>query len=671
MATESTVGTWQKEFFQNKTIFMENGMSEAEAEAILKKFLYYCSVTPLPRVMETFEDPEKLNDVGVYTPPDNESQQFMLKFLEPILKNFTVEGAENLKLITPYLGKFPITVVSNHLSHLDAPAIFYCLYQAGPEGRKLAESLTFIAGRLAFLPEFTRLGLYMFGTLLVCSQKDLSNNLSKADVMTKINMRAFRHSQQLASEGKTLAIFPEGTRSRSGRLEPFVDSVYHYVANKIVLPISLEGSEQVLPTQSYLFNASQGKLTIGRPLIVGRVKGSDQLPDTFDHLPLPKKGDKKKFIIDNLALIIGKGLHQHRHGTYRNLYKGDGVAPTQHELIKKPPHPREKIVVLGHSQMGTAIATAMANKDVEIQIFMRDAERAAECDQAHCDLDYFPMFRLPPNISFTSEPEVFDDATLFIQAESPWLISELLGDVFEGIKRSRAPIVNVAKGLSSTGKGLVLSDLQDVFGIADHRLACIGGAVIPFQLMERKISGQEMAACDPDLLEDLLPIFNTGYLYTRRALNPVDVVGVQLGSALKTMYALGVGLLDGYFEQALGGKSDNTIFHITNLFFRELKMVGVSLGAHEETFDGLSGITDFMLSCFGGFNQDRQYGFEFAQGNKDPHPTHGLYSLRLLPNILDMSGADFPILKSIYQVIVRGANIDQVITTMQQKLLYG
>ena len=62
MSDTKTVGSWQREFFQNKDTFMKWGLSEKAAEDILKKFLYLCSVTPLPEVMETFDHPERLND---------------------------------------------------------------------------------------------------------------------------------------------------------------------------------------------------------------------------------------------------------------------------------------------------------------------------------------------------------------------------------------------------------------------------------------------------------------------------------------------------------------------------------------------------------------------------------------------------------------------------------
>lgn len=339
---ESSVGKWQKEFFENIHLFKRSGMTEDEAKKILQKFLYLSSVTPMPPVMEVFKEPNLLESVGVYTSPEQRSREFMMEFLSPIMKQFTVEGVENLKAVKPLIGKYPVTLISNHLSHLDAPAIFHQLYNCSPEGKSIAEQLVFIAGRLAYEPDFTRLGLYMFGTLLVCSKRDMADNPSLSDLMTKINMRAFRHSQKLQSEGKVVAIFPEGTRSRDGRLMPFVETVYHYVANKVIIPISLEKTDKILPTTSLLFNQVNGRLVIGKPVLVGELsrKQMDSFPKEVEQLQFPEHGDKKQFLIDNLALLVGSNLNKHQHGTYRNLYKGD--IPGKNILIKIPKEPEEK-----------------------------------------------------------------------------------------------------------------------------------------------------------------------------------------------------------------------------------------------------------------------------------------------------------------------------------------
>jgi glycerol-3-phosphate dehydrogenase/1-acyl-sn-glycerol-3-phosphate acyltransferase len=667
---EASVGRWQKEFFENINIYVKNGMSEGDARQLLEKFLYLSASTPMPRVMNVFKEPESLDKVGVYTEGTSQAREFMIHFLNPIMKNFRVEGLENLDILEKLVGNYPITLISNHLSHLDAPGIFHLLYTSGEKGRKIAENIVFIAGRLAFEPDFTRLGLYMFGTLLVCSKKDMSDNPSLSDLMTKINMRAFRQSQKLQSEGKIISIFPEGTRSRDGRLMPFVDTVYHYVANKVVLPISLEGTDKILPTTGFLFNPAVGKLVIGKPVIVGDVnkKGSDPLFESLEHIEYPKFGDKKQFLIDNLALLVGSNLSKHKHGIYRNLYSGDHYLK-ENILITKPSNPEENIVVIGSSYRSIATAAILANKNVEVTVYNPDSKKVEACNAEHRDVDHFPLFKLPPNITFSSDTSIFKKATLFIQGTNPWQFQQIYTpEVQKRLRENPSIIVNVIKGFSSSPKGLPLYDLEEM-GILKNRLAVAAGAGYPEQMMERKISGLEIAAIDTSQIPRLVKLFSTGYIFSRPAIIEHDIIGVQLGGALKAIYALIMGMVEGYFKEKLGGDVDNTLFHLSDRFFKEMVAIGKELGGKENTFQGLSGLTDFMLSCFGSDSHDRQYGYNYVLGHRQDKLTSGSYGLKMLPNLIQLDFGKYPIVSGAYEVFVNNADVDIIISKIQERLV--
>ncbi len=216
--TESqTHAPWQREFFKNIEGFVELGVPEEKAKEVLTKFLKLSGSTPMPKVIDSFRDESKLEEVGVFTQFNQDIRDFMMEFFEPLLDEFVVEGKENLEQIIPLLGKYPMTMVANHLSHFDAAAMFCILYREGGDARRLAESMVFIAGRLVFEPDFTRLGLYMINSLLVCSKRDMTNNPAQADLMTRINMRSFRQSQQLQKEGHIITIFPKPHR-QAGQL---------------------------------------------------------------------------------------------------------------------------------------------------------------------------------------------------------------------------------------------------------------------------------------------------------------------------------------------------------------------------------------------------------------------------------------------------------------------
>jgi len=660
---------WQREFFSNIKSFMKYGLSEDQAKELLMRFLKLSSETPMPKVMESFRGSEALERVGVYTRKAPFIRDFMVRFLTPLMKNFTVEGKENLQHIIPLLGRFPLVLISNHLSHFDTAAIYNLLYREGGDARKLADSLVFIAGRLAFEPDFTRLGLYMIDSLLVCSKRDMQENPTMADLMTRINQRSFRQSAQLQKEGKVIAIFPEGTRSRSGKLISFVDTVYHYVANKIIIPISLQGTEEVLPTDTFLFNAAHGKLSIGRPVLVGKLssKQMEELPDYVDQIEMPKGADKKQFVIDNLAMLIGQNLHRHRHGVYRNLYMGDSVG--QNQLITRPTYPVERIAVIGLSSYGVSAAAVLANKKVCIDILIDEAEKAEHFNERSVDMDHYPLFKLPPNIRYTSNPDDIRNCTMILQAARPWELERYYGRWADVIKSTQGPIVNVVKGFTGSDRGLVLDDLAGDFGLRPERFAVLAGANYPDQIVERKITGFELAAANPDLVSHLAKLFSTGYVFTRPAINADDVRGVQLGGALKNVYAMGIGLLDGYYEKNLGGNSDNSLFHLSNRIFREMKAIGMELGGKETTFDGLSGMTDLMLSCFGQDTRDRQYGRQMIYGTaEDDHQSPGLVGIRSLPRLIRLDPERYPVAWAIYEIVVNKANIDKLMTELTYSL---
>ena len=667
-----THAPWQREFAKNIDTFTAAGVKKDKAQELLSRFFKMTSSTPMPPVMKTFQDESALDEVGVFTERDDEIRDFLVEFFKPLLSKFLVHGKENINLITPLLGEYPVTIVSNHLSHFDTAAMYVLLYLAGGKARDLANRMVFIAGRLVFIPDFTRIGLYMINSLLVCSKRDMADNPGMADIMTRINMRSFRQSQALQKSGNIIAVFPEGTRSRTGKLLSFVDAVYHYVANKVIVPISLSGTDKILPTGSFLFNAARGKMAIGKPVLVGSLPKSklDSLPDTVQRLEVPASvTNKKQFLIDSLALFIGQNLDKHQHGTYRNLYKSGKRTEASNLLIEVPQKPVEKITVIGHSRAGTAVATILANKEVDVKIFVPENSVVEEFNENRADQVNFPLFKLPPNLNFTSDPSDIESASILVQGVNPWQVSEYYDSIAEYVKKSNGPIINVIKGFTGSSNGLILEDLEHIYGIDPVRFVALSGANYPDQIMERKFSGYELAAINTSLVNPLVQLFNTGYISCRPAVNPYDVRGIQLGGALKNIYAIGIGLIDGYYDMHLGGNSDNSLFHIADIIYKEMSKVGAVLGGVPSTFSGLSGYADLMLSCFGQDTRDRQMGHDFIM-NAEIHDVNsaGFFGTQFIPRLLKLKDGEYPVLEAIHAVIIRKKEPDRILAELLERV---
>ena len=670
MKSEMKYGRWHKDFLKNIKIFENAGLSPDEASDFLLSFLKLSSQTPLPKVMNTFLKPDSFDDTGVYTERNESISGFMMKFLDPIMKNFTVVGTENLAKINLLSRDFPVTLISNHLSHLDAPGIFQLIHNASPQGKEVAEKLVFIAGRLAFEPDFTRLGLYMFGTLLVCSKKDMADNPSLSDIMTKINMRSFRHSQKLQSEGKIISIFPEGTRSRDGRLLEFVDTVYHYVANKIILPVALEGTDKILPTDGFILNQAKGKLVIGNPVLVGKLKPAlmEKLPKDIEQIIFPDSSDQKQFIIDNLAMLVGKNLSRHQHGIYRNLYNGDMIDPDKNILIRKTDAPEDTVTLIGKSRMSTALACILSNKNILVRIYDPNTDYCRESQRDHRDIENYPIYKLPPNIEFTSNLADLENSTLFINASDPWDMNRVYKNTNEIFTANKSPFINASKGFTNSTSGLITDQLIESYGITTPNIAVLAGATYPDQIMERKISGLEIASGSAVVNNKIKDLLKTSYLFPRIAINAEDISGVQLGGALKSIYALSMGIVEGYFQSRLGGYLDNTLFHISDKFFREMVQLGTLMGGKKETFNGLSGLTDFMQSCFGSGSFNKSLGLRIANGENHLPMSSGVFGLGILDKFSQIDFNEFPVLNATYSIVIKKDSIDNTILKFQKLL---
>ena len=469
-----------------------------------------------------------------------------------------------------------------------------------------------------------------------------------------------------------IAIFPEGTRSRTGQLLNFVNSAFHFISNKIIIPFSLEGTEKVVPPGSFLFSAPHGKVVLGRPILVGSLPAPmmEALPDYVEQFSAPKSANKKSFLIDALAVIIGSQLHHHRHGSYRNLYSGEKDDVSKNILIRSPEKPRERIGIIGHSTYSTAQAVVFAGKEAVIKIYIQDAQKAQDFNDSRSDLDFYPLFKLPPNVEFTADPEDLRESSLFVQGTRPWEIDPYYEKVKNIILECpQAPILSITKGFTGTMPGLILETLHDKHGIPKDRMAVIAGANYPDQMMERKAAGFEIASFNTLLIERLLPLLNNSYIFTQPAINRDDVRGVQLGGALKNIYAIAIGLIDGYYHITLGGNNDNSLFHLSNRFFNEMACLGEELGGKKSTFQGLSGISDFMLSCFAQDTRDRQFGYDFIhQRCKPDHISRGLIGISFLPQIIKLDPEKYPAASYTHEVIVNLKNPQDMMPEMIQRL---
>jgi 1-acyl-sn-glycerol-3-phosphate acyltransferase len=301
---------WEEQFQRNARVFEELGLDGTSARRLVNSFVIRARHTPPSSAAQAFDDPSLLGEVSLLSEADPEGRAFMLRLLSPIMSQVEIRGSENLQPLAGLVGKVPITLVSNHISHLDAPAIFWALWNAPAPGPDLAERLLFLVGLFVSRSQFARVGLSLFSSLLVCSPRDINERNELRHLMARINHRAFREARGLQAAGRVLAFFPEGTRSPDGQRQPFLGSLYRYLAETIVIPVRLDNLHGLLPNSGLVLQKASASVNIGQPVVVGDLPGvSVAIPDSLQRIPGVGKERTRQSAMDELAEQVAAPLH--------------------------------------------------------------------------------------------------------------------------------------------------------------------------------------------------------------------------------------------------------------------------------------------------------------------------------------------------------------------------
>jgi len=215
----------------------------------------------------------------------------------------TVVGTEHLEAAR---GR-RVAIFSNHLSYADANVIELLLHRCGAS--EMAQRFTAVAGPKIFSSRQRRFSSLCFGTIKVPQSAEVSTG--EAVLNAREVARAARRSIEVAHDrlvaGDVLLIFGEGTRSRSGELQPMLPGVARYlnVPDTIVLPVGLTGSEQLYPVDDTSLRAARVVMTVGAPLSVERLMAA---------------ADERRVAMDAIGLAIASLLPARYRGVYANAH---------------------------------------------------------------------------------------------------------------------------------------------------------------------------------------------------------------------------------------------------------------------------------------------------------------------------------------------------------------
>jgi len=316
-----------------------------------------------------------------------------------------------------------------------------------------------------------------------------------------------------------------------------------------------------------------------------------------------------------------------------------------------------EIAVIGAGAWGTALALLASSRGHTVHLWARRAEQAQAMQRHRENLEYLPGAEFPLTLHPTADAEeALGSAELAVVA----IPSKAIRETLLPLPKARA-YVSVSKGLRFSDHHLMrMSEVvKEATGVA--RVAALSGPNLAEEIARFLPAAAVVASEEPDLSRQVQQIFSGPSF---RVYTSWDMAGVELGGALKNVIAIAAGMVDGLYM------GDNAKAALITRGLREIIKFGLSLGAQEATFMGLSGLGDLIATCSSSYSRNRSAGERLVKGETledleaQKSVVEGIYTIKALHAWDRATGADLPITEAVYRVVYEGADPMQQISTL-------
>lgn len=271
---------------------------------------------------------------------------------------------------------------------------------------------------------------------------------------------------------------------------------------------------------------------------------------------------------------------------------------TQGQLVRREP----RVAVLGAGSWGTTMAS-IAARSSPTRLWARSAAVADEINATHVNSTYLPDITLPASLIATSSlDEAVSEADVLVCAIPSQRLRGVLQQVAPLI-RPWVPVVSLSKGLELETQKRMTEVIADV--LPGHPAGALAGPNIAVEVMTGYAAAATLAMPDEGTAARLADLFRTSLF---RIYSTTDVIGVEIAGALKNVYAIAVGMADG------AGAGFNTKAMVMTRAAREMSILGEALGGERETFSGLAGVGDLIVTCTSPHSRNRHVGEQLGRG---------------------------------------------------------
>jgi len=308
-----------------------------------------------------------------------------------------------------------------------------------------------------------------------------------------------------------------------------------------------------------------------------------------------------------------------------------------------------RAIVIGNGGWGTALALLLHGNGMEVTVWGALPSEVAHIQEKRENSDYLPGIALPEGLAFTADPAAAERAGLVVLASPSRYYHDVLLRCAPYIDPS-ALCVSVTKGLDAASHCRMTTLAENILGHGP--VASLSGPSFAEEVARGLPTAVVVASPDPGRARIIQRLFSSD---TFRVYTSDDVTGVELGGALKNIMAIAAGVSDGL------GFGYNSRAALITRGLAEMTRLGQVLGARADTFAGLSGLGDLILTCTGPLSRNRHVGERIGRGetvdailSSMKQVAEGVINCRNALELARETGCEVPIIEQVHAVLYEG-----------------
>jgi glycerol-3-phosphate dehydrogenase (NAD(P)+) len=327
-----------------------------------------------------------------------------------------------------------------------------------------------------------------------------------------------------------------------------------------------------------------------------------------------------------------------------------------------PTQNNKKISILGAGSWGSALASLLADNKNDTTLWGRDEQIITNLKKSRINTHYLPNIKLNKNLKYTTDLNKALKTNLIILATPSQTIKTFLEKI-KNNNRTPPPLIITAKGLDVKTHRFTSEIITSMMG-KDYKFAYLSGPTFAYEVAKKLPTATTIASSNEKFVASLLSYFKNSYF---RPYSSNDIIGVQIGGALKNIYAIAAGICVGL---ELGR---NALSALINRAMNEMIIFSKEFNCNPKTITGLSGMGDLILTCSYDLSRNRSFGKRLAytknstKNTNDNKTIEGINSAAIIYKIAQNKNINMPICTAVYNVLFNNTDAKSAVLSLMNR----